>query len=287
MRHLLAILAITIIGIPLSASSEDFRERVHATVADTNTIEADAIAEIEFGREVAAKILGNNRLLRNEDLTHYIGLVGNRVARNAGRPELVWHFAVLDTSTINAYTAPGGYVFVTKGALEQMDDEAELAAVLSHEVAHVTQRHIVKALNIKGTDNTTAGSLARLVGSANESSRIMFSQAVDGAVQFLFEKGLNHSDEFQADQVGITVLANSGYDPMALVRYLSRIGQARPESTTVLTLTHPSVTQRLDLLSTFVTEEKLADMAGQRSRTRFISNLDIHGLNSNNTGEQP
>lgn len=251
----------------------DFRERVHATVIDSNTQETDNIAEIEFGREVAARILGNNTLLRDENVTRYVSLVGNRVARNASRPELTWHFAVLDTDAINAYTAPGGYVFVTKGALSQMDDEAELAAVLSHEVAHVTGRHIVKALNVRGTDKSATASMARLVGSVNESTRTAFNQVVDSAVQILFDKGLGHNDEFEADRNGIMVLANAGYDPMALVRYLERIQLAKPESTTILTKTHPAIAQRLDMLHGLAREEQLVSLGGKIAKTRFNNNI--------------
>ncbi|HWR72808.1 MAG TPA: M48 family metalloprotease, partial [Nitrospirota bacterium] len=105
-----------------------WRERSPAEGKDTDAearlVEEDVAAEIEFGREVAARIIGRYGLYQNTAVTKYVNLVGKVVAMNANRPELEFRFGVLNTDQVNAYAAPGGYVFVTRGALAKMQDEA-------------------------------------------------------------------------------------------------------------------------------------------------------------------
>src|SRR5687767_4646850 len=102
--------------------------------------------EIQIGRGVAETLLGARPLLDDAQLQRYVNTVGLWVARQSERPELPWHFAVNDSDHINAFAAPGGYIVVTKGMLRQLRNEAELAAVLGHEVAHVVQKHHIRAL---------------------------------------------------------------------------------------------------------------------------------------------
>jgi predicted Zn-dependent protease len=121
--------------------------------------------------------------------------VGLSLAVNSNRPELTYHFAVLNTSEINAYAAPGGYIFVTRGAIEKMQDESELAGVIAHEMGHVNGKHVVKELDIKATEGSAVSGLARLIGGGTESARIAFSKAVDKAMDTLFTTGYKREDE--------------------------------------------------------------------------------------------
>src|SRR6266568_6059463 len=91
--------------------------------------------EADIGRVVAARVLATYPLLKDVKLQEYVTLVGNTVAAYSTRPTLEWHFAVIDTPIVNAFSAPGGFIFITTGALQQMNSEAELAAVLGHEIA--------------------------------------------------------------------------------------------------------------------------------------------------------
>ena len=122
-----------------------------------NKIDAGAIAfglfgkystadEIRIGQQIAGNLLGAVPLVRDDGLQRYVNVVGNWVVAQAGRTELPWRFGVLDTEDINAFSAPGGYVFITLGLYRQLDSEAELAGVLGHEIAHVTQKHHLKVL---------------------------------------------------------------------------------------------------------------------------------------------
>ncbi len=252
-----------------SNAAENFRQRASVNQYNSELAAADVSAEIAFGREVAAHVLGRYPLYNNSALTHYVNLVGLSVATQASRPELSFYFAVLDTAEINAYTAPGGYVFVTRGALHKMEDESELAGVLAHEIAHVTQKHIVNALNIRGTDRSAGAALARMIGAVNDTTRTAFNQAVDNAMSMLFKKGLTKESEFESDQVGTVFLANAGYDPEGLYRYLTRIKSAKKEALNVLSSTHPPLDARLTSLRDFTQVEQLAGLESKRFKSRF------------------
>ncbi|OGW05291.1 MAG: hypothetical protein A3I04_03580, partial [Nitrospinae bacterium RIFCSPLOWO2_02_FULL_39_110] len=217
-------------------ASEDFRRRKSQTLAEESfSTKDDVEAEIIFGREVAARILGRYKLYEDKNLARYINMVGRSAAQYANRPEIEFRFAILNTDIVNAFAAPGGYIFITKGALRLMEDEAELAGVLAHEVAHVSERHIVKELNIKGTEASPSAGLARIVGGGTDTMRAAFTQVVDKAVEILFEKGLKRQDEMDSDRIGTMLIVSAGYDPAGLQRYLKKISTDEKEDTKLLT----------------------------------------------------
>ena len=247
---------------------QSFRLRTNQ-IAGMRTTASDVEAEINFGRDVAARVLGRFPLFQNAELNHYVNLIGTALATHSSRSDLNFHFAVLDSDTINAYSAPGGYVFITRGALAQAQDESELAAILAHEIAHISERHIVNALHIRASDSggATAG-LGHLLGGSSDTARVAFSQAVDQAVAILFQNGYSQQDELEADQVGTMLLAQSGYDPLALRRYLERV-QSLDKGSAALNTTHPPSRQRLRALDRVIDEEHLADLHLVRNSTRF------------------
>ena len=102
--------------------------------------------EIELGRSVTAAIGARYKVLRDPQLTKYVALVGNAVANVSDRPDIRYYFAVLDSDDINALAAPGGFVFVTRGALALMPDESALAGVLGHEIGHIALRHHAESI---------------------------------------------------------------------------------------------------------------------------------------------
>ncbi len=244
-----------------------FRHRVHTHML-RNTSAEDVRAEINFGRDVAARVLGRFPLLRDAPLTRYVNLVGTALAVQAGRPELTFHFAVLDSDSVNAYSAPGGYIFITRGALAMAEDEAELAAVLAHEIAHVSQRHIVAALNIRAGDDSGAAGMGRMLSAGTDTARVAFMQALDQAVKILFESGYSQQDELESDRIATLLLSDSGLDPLALRRYLARV-HSHSDEDPALNTTHPPSQQRLQRLDRLITEEGLAELELATNTTRF------------------
>jgi predicted Zn-dependent protease len=211
------------------------------------TSEADIKAEIQFGRNLAARILGRHPLHANKTLQRYVALVGQRLAANCGRPELSFAFAVIDSEEKNAFATPGGYIFITSGALQQMRDEAELAGVLGHEIGHVSARHMVKALDIRGVDRSAGAGLASLVGGATASVRGALQQSLARATELLFQSGYAANDELEADETGLLLAALSGYDAGGLARFLRRVGSFEPGA--AASSTHPLHAKRMKLLS--------------------------------------
>ncbi|WP_086480319.1 M48 family metalloprotease [Oceanospirillum sanctuarii] len=233
----------------------------------------DVEAEIQFGRELSARILARYKLSDDQRLQKYLNIVGKTLGKNSGRPELTYYFAAIESDDINAYAAPGGYVFVTTGAIAQMNDEAELAGVLAHEIAHITEKHIVKAIGIKGSDSSAISGFSKLLGASNDPTRIAFSQAIDKALDYLFENGLQAEDEYQSDATGTLIATQTGYDPDALRRYLSRIKSQRKQLD-VVNKTHPPFNKRLFELNQLLTIEGLTPEPDLRFNERFKTTMN-------------
>jgi beta-barrel assembly-enhancing protease len=235
-----------LLSLATKAQAGSARLRV-SDMPHVTTTQADIEAEIQFGRTLAARVLGRYPLSENQKLQRYVALVGHRLAAECGRPELSFAFAVIDSEEQNAFATPGGYIFVTSGAVRQMRDEAELAGVLGHEIGHVSGRHMVKALNIHGVDRSAGAGLASLVGGATASVRTALQQSLARATEILFQRGYAAADELDADQTGLLLTALSGYDTGGLERFLSRVHHFEPGAGA--SPTHPLHAKRMRLLA--------------------------------------
>ncbi len=269
------VLAIGLVSpLTLSAAESDtkFRQRVSA---NEEIITSDIAEEVRFGREVAARIIARFGMYNDPKLMKYVNLVGNVLAMNTSRPEIEFHFAILNTDEINGYAAPGGYIFVTRGALAKMQDESELAGVLAHEIGHVVEKHAVKELNIRGQDTSSVSGLAMLIGGSSESARLAFSQAVDKALDLLFKDGYKREDEMQADRDAVHFCAFSGYAPTGLVRYFERISTIKGKQTEILDKTHPSFNDRIAWINSTIKEEGIDSGKYKTAKDRFAANIKL------------
>lgn len=166
--------------------------------------------EIKMGREEHQKIIAHFGVYRDPDLQAYVDMVGQRVAKQSSRPELEYTFTVLDDELINAMALPGGFIYVTRGILTHMNSESELAAVLGHEVAHVTQKHAFKAQN-RGKAMQALSTVAAILtqnGSVAEIGNLF------GGVLL---RGYGREQELEADTVGAEYMAKAGYSPDAML----------------------------------------------------------------------
>ena len=235
------------------------------TIADTLPIYIPISEDEEtvIGRNMAAEVAGRYTVLSHDDLTRYVNLVGNAVAHKSDRPNLPYHFAVLDSEIINAFSCPGGYIFISKGALRIIGSEAELAAVLSHEIAHVAKRHIVheieKAKFFKAGDHVAGGLL--------RPDTILFKRVTDFGNGLVF-KGLSRSDEYEADRLALKYLSRTGYDPSALLWFIEKLASAssNPSFTNVELLfsTHPKTDDRIERIT------KILDAHGETFKTGAV-----------------
>lgn len=211
------------------------------------TKEIDEPKEIEIGNTFAASLLGAKPLLNDPALHRYINALGRWLTLQTERPDLPWTFGVLDDDGFNAFATPGGNIFVTKGLLARMRSESELAGVLSHEIAHVIRKHYLKAIQSNALTGGTADLIAENINKGPAELRSYFA----GLFKDVYSKGLDKSDEYEADRIGVVIAARAGFDPYGLPGVLQTLQSQNPRDSgyTLLFETHPSPTDRLDSLS--------------------------------------
>jgi len=203
--------------------------------------------EIAIGRDLAATLLGAAPLVNDPALQRYVNNVGRWLAAQTDRPGLPWQFGVLDAPQINAFAVPGGTVFITRGLLEKMKSEAELAGVLGHEITHVVKKHHLKAIQ-KGAMTALAGDALQMAVQNRNAA------ANDKLVSFgkeMYSRGLDKDDEFEADRVGVVIAARAGYDAYGLPSVLQTLQAMNPQDSGLALMfkTHPAPAARLDALS--------------------------------------
>jgi beta-barrel assembly-enhancing protease len=169
--------------------------------------------EITLGEAVALEAFSRfGGEYQNKEWTRYINLVGQTIAEVSNRPNLPFRFAILNSQEQNAFAAPGGYIFITVGLLKTLKNEAELAGVLAHEVAHVTERHMLETIR----RGAILGSVSEFTLTAMRKDPAMFSNVIEEMSELLFTKGLDRDKEFEADVVGIEYAYRAGYHPQGL-----------------------------------------------------------------------
>ncbi|MCU0276003.1 MAG: M48 family metalloprotease [Acidobacteria bacterium] len=201
--------------------------------------------EYHIGRAVAANILGQYPLWKNGELTRYLNLIGRILALRSGRPEIYggYHFAMLDAPEANAFSAPGGIIFLTRGIVAMAADEDELAAVLAHEIQHIVVKDPLKAIRsqrLKALGTFTAG---EAVGSSSGAFGV-FQDSIMDISGTLLQKGYSRGQEKDADLGALKLLAAAGYDPGALLDMLKKI-QAVEKKKLKAFSAHPSAAKRI------------------------------------------
>jgi predicted Zn-dependent protease len=205
--------------------------------------------EYYLGRAVAAKILAQYPLSKNQGLNSYINEVGQTVARKSTRPRPYkgYHFAVLESSTPNSFACPGGIIFITKGMIKTCANEDQLAAVLAHEVAHVANKDGIGSISkARWTEViTTAGTeAAKQYGGSLGQLVTLFEGALDDVFKTVIVNGYSRAAEEKADSAGVEMLKSSGYNPAAMLAILTVMG-SKGGSGGILG-SHPTVTDRLE-----------------------------------------
>lgn len=174
--------------------------------------------EIEIGGEVHAGIIADYPIYDNTQVTDYVTKVGMEIVPHSGRPNLTHRFYVLNTDVINAFAAPGGYIYVTIGLLREMESRAELAGVLGHEIGHVSARHGVKAME---KEIGLSLLLDMLFGSESATS-----QVVSQATALYFNTAHSRDQELESDELGTQYAYAAGYNPWGLVDFFEFLKQA-------------------------------------------------------------
>lgn len=253
------------------------RTRLSFMTADDSDLQ-DLEAEILFGRDLAARILGNYKTSDDEKMIHYVNLVGKAISLYSGRPELKFYFIPLASDEINAFATPGGYIFITTGALKAMNNEAQLACVLAHEIAHVTEKHVVRRLNIKGDESSAFSALSGAIGGSTAAVKATLEKAMDEASAIFFSKGYTIKEEMGADSTGIMIASLAGYDPVELIVFLeSSKGFEKQDAS--YKGDHPQLSVRVSAVRNTISQLGLDNQTAikknnpNKMRSRFYANI--------------
>ncbi len=222
-----------------STVAADSTEKVQPTINWKSPSKAE---EIALGREITGNLLGAAPLVKDEALQKYVNSVGRWVASQSERPDLPWHFGVIESDDLNAFSAPGGYVMVTKGLYRKMSNEAQLAGVLGHEIGHVVAKHQLKVLQKQQLLNIGASFLSKKLAKDNK----IISKAIGSGAE-ISARSLDKDAEFEADRLGLSYATRAGYEPFGLTDVLQILGQTNPNDNSVALLfkTHPLPDERL------------------------------------------
>lgn len=208
--------------------------------------------EYYVGRAVAANITATYPLLPNDRQNEYLNLIGQTLALHTEKPVTFggYHFALLDSSEINAFACPGGIILITRGMLSSVKNEDELAAVLAHEIAHIIHRDGVAAIQSSRWSEAVmviGSNAAREFGPKDTAKLVsLFEGSIDDVVKTLVVNGYGREQEIAADSAALGYLAAAGYDPRGLTGYLSRLEQAGRGSKGGIFKTHPGTDERLE-----------------------------------------
>ena len=245
--------------------------------------------ERSIGKSEHPKLLAEyGGAYKDDKVASYVAMVGGRVLQNSETPNDAFTFTLLDSSVVNAFALPGGYVYISRQLLALMNDEAELASVLGHEIGHVTDRHTAKRYNTQMLGGigsllvavlTGSGQMAQLAGQAAQAYTLSYSR----------------DQEFKADTLGVRYISRAGYDPYAAADMLATLGaqdalEARikgsqaADTTPGWARTHPLTGDRVNRAQSLAQNTGLGAGKQPRNRDAFLAAID--GLLVDDSAEQ-
>lgn len=227
--------------------------------------------EIQMGQEASKEVAQSIGLYKDQAAQDYVASLGKRMAAASERPKLPWEFHVVDDASVNAFALPGGFIYVTRGLMASINDEAELATVIGHEIGHVTNRHSVQQIS-----KAQLAQLGLGIGSILSSDIAKFGQVLGAGLSILFLK-YSRDAENQADQAGFRYALNQNYD----VREMSKVfetldrmshtsgGGKLPE----WLATHPSPGNRIEHIQKMLDTLKVDPSKGKINREEYLQHV--------------
>ena len=218
--------------------------------------------EIQMGQQGAQQVAQEIGLINDQSLQNYLQSVGAALAAKSERPNLPWTFRAVDDPSPNAFALPGGFIFVTRGLLDLMNNEAELASVVGHEIGHVTARHSVQQMS-----QQQLAQLALGVGAILSPTVAQLGGVASQGLGLLFLK-YGRDDERQADDLGFRYALNGGWDVRYMddvFRSLQRLGEASKQSPLPNWLsTHPGEAERIQTIDAKLAQLQPSQLANAR-----------------------
>jgi predicted Zn-dependent protease len=223
--------------------------------------------EIAIGRQAQAKVKKETLQVKDAAAQAYVARIGRRLAARAGGQRYPYSFSVADYREINAFALPGGPVWVNRGAIQAAGTESQLAGVLAHEIAHISQRHAAQQLSTAMVTNLGLNLLGALLGNAGGANAANIAARYVASGAFL---KFSRDDEQDADRVGVAIMARAGWDPHGMIELMESIRAAEkrdPSSVETFFSNHPSPKDRVALLAQVVPRRR----AGTRDSGEFQS----------------
>ena len=254
---------------------------IDPNVADAISLSARAIGsaaeditpeqEYFIGRAVAANILGSYTIWNgNPALTAYLNLICTAITVNSPRPDIFsgYHVAILDTDEINAFATSGGHILITRGLISAARSEDALAGVIAHEIAHIQLQHGIRAIRNNRITQALLITGTAAVGAAagmdvNELTDV-FNETIGEIVTTMVNNGYSQTQEFEADNTAMSLMASAGYNPSGLLDMLRVLTNIQVAGSAGFGSTHPTPTQRLDNAQRSVGNYTAADNSSSR-----------------------
>lgn len=203
-----------------------------------------AAEEIAMGAQGTAEVFKTYKAVDDTALSAYVESLGQKLAKVSDRHDIPYHFTVIDSTEVNAFALPGGYVYVTTGILQKMHDEAELGAVLGHEIGHVVQRHALKLVQRQMVLQLGLAVLMDLVGQ-DKADLVRVGGGMSGNLLLLRN---SREAELQADEEGLKNTSRAGLDPSAMIgvqEMLRSLHKGGSSSVAEMFATHPDSDERI------------------------------------------
>jgi beta-barrel assembly-enhancing protease len=222
--------------------------------------------EYYIGRAVAANILSQYPLWKNQSLSRYLNLIGKALALKSERPEIFggYHFALLDSDEANALSAPGGIIFISRGIIQMAGNEDEIAAILAHEIQHIVNKDPLKAIKSQRMKSLGTFAAGEAMGSGSEVLGI-FKDSVLDISGTLLQKGYSRGQEKDADLQALDLLAATGYNPESLLTMLQKCRGIEKKKAKAFSA-HPSAAKRIDYVGDALEKISAGDMSARSAR---------------------
>lgn len=232
--------------------------------------------EIQLGRANDPQIRAQFGVYDDPKLQAYVQRVGEELAAKSHRPGLVYRFTVLDSADVNAFALPGGYIYITRGIMAYLNSEAEMAAVLGHEIGHVTARHSVRQYS-----KATAGNIAASIFLRSQVAANLYNLLGGALLQ-----GYGRENELESDRLGAEYLARSGYEPKAMIEVVgvlknqeefekerAKTEGREPRNYHGVFASHPSADRRLQEVVELAEQHK-TEATGRVGREQYLQHID-------------
>lgn len=201
-------------------------------------------SEVAMGKKISKEILSKNKICPDIEASRRLDRIGKRLARVCDRQDIAYHFYLIDSKDVNAFTVPGGYIFCYTGLFEKLTSDDQIAAVLAHEIGHAAAKHTIKKFQAAMGYDVVRNVVFRLVSFKVPGLSTIASMGSDGLMQ-LAMSGYGRQDEYEADRLGIKYLYLSGYDLNAMIGVFRVLETTDKKQVPLIFRTHPFVKDRI------------------------------------------